>query len=838
MKSLFTRLLVLFVGLFIGLALSVPAQCGITGAIKGEVKDASTGEPLPFADILISGPALLKPYAFSADQDGKFVRAGLPPGTYTIEVVYVGYLKKKVTDISVLMDRTAVVTVQLEQQTAIEKEIEVVATNPLIEKEVSGTSDVIDGDYIEDMPIQGRAYQNALKILPGTLVDRDQNVHIRGGRTGEVGFKVDGMNAQDPVTGGYGTNVNMNAVEKMEVITGGYDAEYGGNMSGMVNVVTKSGTDTFHGDVHFNYQSDRLDGVDYDWRSRNPGFTLKGPIIPEKLNFFMSFELEDNKRMFPTADWPQDDYSDSTWTEMGGMAKFTWQAGIDDKFVIQYFFNSVDTRPGVDFIEPVHLYTMKFDYNFLSVNHTHTFTPEVVLESIIGYGRMYLEAKVEDMDWRDYSPWSYVRVWDEARWSPEKQYGSGRGDYYNWQWREVYNGFINSSITWIKDDHRFRAGVSCVYVDYEGENVQLPYYILLYREDWSADPAQISYFGKQHFYMLKDDWDTHYGGAYIQDRWSLDEKYDLPIFLNYGFRYDWQEANNGSEFSPRLGLTYTPDDKTRIRVQYGWFFQVIPLMDAMSQPSESVFEYGSTASLAGTMFFDHYKGASGLSNPINKAFEFGIEREVFPDVTIELTYYDKDMQDLLQSVDVNPDPAIDEWQLMNVAGAWARGAEVTIKKAFSKRFEGRASYTYQEAKSIGIDRYGNMTGSEAWLDWDLRHALAVSFNIELPYDINLNGVYSWNSGFPYTRSYLVRNEETDQLEREDDNPNEEREPYYSTFDLTLLKEFKVRDYTLSLMVQSYNLFDHRNVSYMDELKGEPGGYEAGRRLLFGMKFEF
>ena len=340
MKDLFTRLFVLFLGLLFSLVLAIPAQCGITGAIKGEVKDASTGEPLPFADILISGPPLLKPYAFSADKDGKFVRAGLPPGTYTIQVVYVGYIKKKITDIGVNMDRTAFVKVELVQQVALEKEIEVVATSPLIEKEVSGTSDVIDGDYIEDMPIQGRAYQNALKILPGTLVDRDQQIHIRGGRSGEVGFKVDGMNAQDPVTGGYGTNVNMNAVEKMEVITGGYDAEYGGNMSGMVNVVTKSGTDTFHGDVHFNYQNASLDGVPYDWRSYNPGITLKGPIIPEKLNFFLSVELEDNKRMFPSAEWPQDDYAAGTWNELGGLAKFTWQAGIDDKFVFQYFFNT------------------------------------------------------------------------------------------------------------------------------------------------------------------------------------------------------------------------------------------------------------------------------------------------------------------------------------------------------------------------------------------------------------------------------------------------------------------------------------------------------------------
>ena len=250
------------------------------------------------------------------------------------------------------------------------------------------------------------------------------------------------------------------------------------------------------------------------------------------------------------------------------------------------------------------------------------------------------------------------------------------------------------------------------------------------------------------------------------------------------------------------------------------------------------YEYGEGYQQYGPIEFSYYKGATGLSNPVNKAFELGVEREIFPDITLGLTYYDKDMQDLLQYVDVNPDPAIDEWQMMNVAGAWARGMEVKVKKAFSKGFEARLSYTYQEAKSIGIDRWGVMTGKEAWLDWDLRHSLAISFNAELPYDINLNGIYSWNSGFPYTLNYLVRNEETDRLERQEDNVNEEREPYYSAFDVTVSKEFKVRDYTVTMLVQSYNLFDHRNVAYMDELKGEASSYEAGRRLLFGMKFEF
>jgi len=823
--------------LFALLIFAMPALGGITGTIKGDVKDSSTGEPLPFADILISGPALLKPYSFSADKDGKFVMAGLPPGTYNVEVVYVGYIKKKTTGVSVTMDRTSTVKVTLEQKIALEKEIEVVAQSPLIEKEVSGTSDVIEGDYIEDMPIQGRAYQNALKILPGTLVDRDQQIHIRGGRTGEVGFKVDGMDAQDPVTGGYGTNINMNAVEKMEVITGGYDAEYGGNMSGMVNVVTKSGTDSLHGSVLYNYQNDRLDGVPYDWRAYNPGFTLKGPIVPEKLNFFLSFEFENNKRAFPAAEWPQDEYSDGTWTEMGGMLKFTWLITADDKAVIQYFLNHVDTRPGADWIDGARLYTMGFDYNFAMINLTHTFTPELIYEGLLGFGRLYLEAKVDGKDWSEYEPFVYVANMDESIYTAEKQYG-GRGDYPSWYWREVYRTYFQSTLTWIMDDHRLRAGGYIQYIDYMSESVDLAAYFTSYRQYWDPNPENMTYVMKRQFNMNKIDETTHYGGVYVQDRWSLDENHDLPIFLNYGIRFDWQEANNGHEVSPRLGITYTPDDRTKLRVNYGWFFQMIPLGDAYAQDHQILYESTSRSTRGETIEFNTYSAAEDLRNPINKAFEIGIEREIFAEISLGVTYYDKDMQDLLETVDINPDPAVDEWRIMNVAGAWARGFEVKFKKAFSKGFEGRIAYTYQEAKSIGIDRYGNMTGDETWLDWDLRHALAASFNAELPWDLNLNGIYTFSTGYPYTREYLVRDEETDALEREEDKINEEREPYRSSFDVTLSKDMNVRDYKLTVMLQSYNVFDHRNVSRMDSLSGEPRSYEAGRRLLFGLQFEF
>lgn len=837
MKDRFACLVILSLVLLFGLTLATPGHCGITGTIRGEVTDASTGEPLAFADILISGPALLKPYGFSADKDGKFVRAGLPPGKYTVEVVYVGYLKNKITDIEVEMDRTTTITVKLTQKSVIETTVEVVAESPLIEKEVSGTSDIIDGDYIEDMPIQGRAYQNALKILPGTLVDRDQQIHVRGGRTGEVGFRVDGMYAQDPVTGGYGTNINMNAVEKMEVITGGFDAEYGGNMSGMVNVVTKSGTDTLHGSVHYNYQHNSLDGVPYNWRFYNPGFTLKGPIVPEKLNYFIAFEIEDSKRMFPAVEWPQDDFSESAWLEMGGNAKFTWQLTADDKIVIQYFFNFVETKPATDWIESVHMYKMKFDSSFVQTTYQRTFSPELLFEAGAGIGRQYLEAKVEGQDWSDYEPLIYMVNWDEGHFTPEKQYGA-KGDYINWQWREVYYGAANASLTWAKDDHRVRLGAELIVADYLGEYAFMPYYFVTQREYYNPDLEQMRFYRKRHFTMDYTDVRTNWGAAYLQDRWDLEEKYDLPVFLNYGLRFDWQEATDDNQLSPRLGITYTPDERTKIRAHYGWFFQVLNLGTAVSQPYTICQEYGVDYTNGGVIEFDYYRGTEGLSSPVSKTFEFGVEREIFPEITLDVAFFDKDMQDLIEMVDTNPDPAIYEWQLMNVAGAWARGLEVKVKKAFSKRFEARLGYTYQEAKSIGIDPWGKMTGDETWLDWDLRHAFTVSFNAELPYDFFINGIYSWASGYPYTREFAYRDEETDALRHEEDQINGQREPYTSTFDLTVLKEFQVRDYTLSVIIQSYNLFDHRNVSYMDVYKGKPAAYDPGRRLLFGMKFEF
>jgi len=359
-----------------------------------------------------------------------------------------------------------------------------------------------------------------------------------------------------------------------------------------------------------------------------------------------------------------------------------------------------------------------------------------------------------------------------------------------------------------------------------------------YKAWWNPEnPENSNYTMKRLFDLEETDEFSWQGAAYVQDRWSLDEEYDLPIFLNYGLRFDWQEINSGKELSPRFGVTYTPDDRTKVRVNYGWFFQMLALGDVIVD-YDIMYERSSMHTWGEGIEFSRYRGARDLQNPINKSFEFGVEREIFPDITLGALYYDKDMQDLLELVDINPDPAIDEYRFINASGAWARGAELKLKKAFSKGFEGRIAYTYQEAKSMGVDRYGNPTGKETWVDWDVRHGFTVSFNAELPYDFYLNGIYAWTSGQPYTREYLVRDEETDQLEREEDLINEEREPYTSSFDITVSKEFQVRDYKLTMMVQSFNLFDHKNVSYMDRLKGEPDHYAEGRRLLFGIELEF
>ncbi|MDZ7625242.1 MAG: hypothetical protein U5J96_12480 [Ignavibacteriaceae bacterium] len=167
---------------------------------------------------------------------------------------------------------------------------------------IDPTSTVYGGNLIakdvENLPID-RNYQNMISLLPQANISYYGDGVNVGGATGfENKYFVDGVEVTDPTFGIYGTDLPYNFINEVELKTGGYEAEYQSALGGIINVVTKSGTNEFHGSVFGFYTSNRftgnkelglLDPTQGDFSDYDIGFSLGGPVILDKLWFFAAY---------------------------------------------------------------------------------------------------------------------------------------------------------------------------------------------------------------------------------------------------------------------------------------------------------------------------------------------------------------------------------------------------------------------------------------------------------------------------------------------------------------------------------------------------------------------
>ncbi|OPX33631.1 hypothetical protein B1H10_05415 [candidate division KSB1 bacterium 4484_188] len=253
-KKVFILLLCLlpFTGLF----------AGTSGKITGVVKDKENKEALIGVNIQILG----LPLGGASDVDGFYFINNVPPGTYTLKATYLGYRPVEIKNVQVTVDHTTEISIEMEPASIeFEETITVVAERPLIQKDATSKRAVIDGSQIADiLPVS--TVREALAMQAGVVKDEDGQIHIRGGRLGEVAYLIDGTYVRDPFDNSLGGNVDVEAIQEMEVISGTFNAEYGNAMSGIVNIVTKEGSPTYK--IKFQYETPMLNESPYhrkDW---------------------------------------------------------------------------------------------------------------------------------------------------------------------------------------------------------------------------------------------------------------------------------------------------------------------------------------------------------------------------------------------------------------------------------------------------------------------------------------------------------------------------------------------------------------------------------------------
>ena len=231
---------IVFLGIFSLIFLSVSSYAGVSGKISGKVIDKNSKMPLPGASIQIGGTSM----GNYSGPDGSYFILNVAPGTYDVTAKLIGYRIVEVKGVKVATDKTTEQDFELTVSAVELKEVvEVIGRAEVIEKDVTTNVRTVSSDQIQNMAVKEVA--DILKTQVG-FVTKNMELHIRGGRAGEVLYIVDGVETKDPLGGlgivRGGMEVSADNIEEISVLKGGFDAEYGNVQSAVINLVTKEGS--------------------------------------------------------------------------------------------------------------------------------------------------------------------------------------------------------------------------------------------------------------------------------------------------------------------------------------------------------------------------------------------------------------------------------------------------------------------------------------------------------------------------------------------------------------------------------------------------------------------
>lgn len=305
-----------------------------TGSIQGTVKDQN-GATIPGAKVTATSPALVRSLDTTTDKEGTYRFPKLPVGLYAITVGQTGFKTAKNEGITLVLGSELTLDIALATG-SVSESVTISATAEAIDVSTSRTSTNITEKFVEITP-RGRSFNTLLQVAPGVVYDRNAGSAFGGSSTagttgtngnnpggGVGGYSVNGASGSENafiIDGVEVSNIRNGAlsrdnaipfefIREVQVKSGGLEAEYGGATGGVVNAITKSGSDSFHGEGAFLFTSAAMNSrprgfwqrlstnaavpeffrqKEDEYRTLYPGFTLGGPILKERLHFFTGY---------------------------------------------------------------------------------------------------------------------------------------------------------------------------------------------------------------------------------------------------------------------------------------------------------------------------------------------------------------------------------------------------------------------------------------------------------------------------------------------------------------------------------------------------------------------
>lgn len=319
-RTSFLYRLQLLVSAVLVVFLSVPVYAKVAAGISGIVTDSS-GAVISAATVEVRAKATALVETRLTNAEGFYDFVDLPPGHYDVEVRQVGFTVFRETDIELDVDSAKVINVKLKLG-KVNEEVVVSGTAVQIDTASTQVGEVITGQTITSVPLVTRSYTDLLALQPGvsptssglaggqggqfsstgftfTPVSGDLNAgnqSVNGQRESANGFLLNGITVQEFAFSGSAIIPNLDSIAEFKILTNNFDAEYGNYAGGQINVVTKAGSNSFHGSLFEFLRNTDLDARNYfatqrdDYKQNQFGGTFGGPIKPNKLFFFVDYQ--------------------------------------------------------------------------------------------------------------------------------------------------------------------------------------------------------------------------------------------------------------------------------------------------------------------------------------------------------------------------------------------------------------------------------------------------------------------------------------------------------------------------------------------------------------------
>jgi hypothetical protein len=738
-----------------------------TGSIRGTTVDAD-GQALPGVAIVVTGELLGAAQRTTVTSpDGGFMFAAMPIGTFRVMASLDGFQTQAAEEVRVAIGKVA--TVDFSMPEAFSEEISVTAETPLIDVASPTFNTRFDFEQVVDLPTRGNFY-DLMAVTPGVNQPSEGSSSFTayGSNMKNNQWNIDGVNRTLPDGGYLAWSINEEMVAEYQVLGTGATAEYG-NMSGTAfNVVTKSGTNDFHGSVALDYQNPdwvdtNAESLEEDTpeeartyrleRNDNLALTLGGPIVRDKLWFFVGAQWGRFKGFWPDqVELPES--KEDSWDQYD--AKITAQLGQNHRLNLTVNdHEELDPWLGNIWWETT-AWTEWWAHNkMLALDYSAILGRNTILEARGGLWRGdeadRAQNPVDEPHVRDWTVYPYIAT---------------GGTYWTWEW-EHHQDTAEVKITqhadnFIKGDHEFRFGVQYN----KGGGTVLPFDLDYYY--W------YDYWGPDYVYYYKYNAIPFYYGAesetwsaFAADAWKISSELTLEIGVRYDTHKGWipdyprldSDHNPTDNFDPRLGFAWNigGDGKNVLRGSFGIFHANVVSGDWSYPPPEAPEPYWEWQYPGGDEWYynwgysiDDAVLVPGTENAEIWEYTLGFEHQLTATSAIGISGTYKKTENMIGWYiggdgrfnwhTVIDDVTGEEIQLMdyykqptrskgNSTGPGSNGGDrpyeqdylgvfLTYKKRFSNNWDLMASYSYSESRGLNPRLFdGGLLGSQGSTFW-------------------------------------------------------------------------------------------------------------------------